>query len=214
METIPAYLDTLRRRERAARHAVFTPLLIHTVALALVLGLDVAFLVRLAHETRSDWSGGGWAAIAHDPRTLLPLLPLVVYVVLWIGARLRTWRTGVGPGHDGWGIMAIVSVAFLLLVPWGLLALLFLGAVFFLGLGLTVLGTRLREAFLWVPGLVLMAVGPLANLGTFDNHARFLGPWPTQVVLGAVTLGLAATTAAAGLRERRTLRPAPDAVRP
>ena len=213
-ETIPAYLHTLCRRERAARHAVFAPLLIHTAALAVVLGLDVAFYVRLAHETRTDSTITGWAIVAYDPRTLLPLLPLVVYLLLWIAGRVRAWRTGVGPGHDGWGIMAIVSVVMLLLFPWGSIALSFLGAVFFLGVGLTVLGVRMREAFLWVPGVVLMVVGPLANLYTFDNLVTFLGPWPTQVILAAVTVGLAATTVAVRLRERRTLGSAAAPVEP
>ncbi|GAB3093868.1 hypothetical protein [Isoptericola nanjingensis] len=213
-DTLPAFLDSLSRRERAARHAVFIPLLIHTLALALVLALDVLFLIRLAHTTEIEWSGGGWAVVAHDRRTLLPLLPLAVYLVIWVVARVRAWRTGVGPGHDGWGIMAIISLGFLIVFPWGLLALSFLGAVFFLGLGLTVLGARMREAYLWVPGLVLMAVGPFANLGTFENHAQFLGPWPTQVVMLVVILGLAATTLMVWLRESRALAAAPPAVLP
>lgn len=211
-ETLPTYVDSLGRRERAARHAVSTPLLIHTLALALVLALDVLFLVRLGRTTQTDWSGGGWAVITHDPRILLPLLPLAVYLVLWVVARIRASLTGIGPGHDAWGIMALVSLALLLAVPWGYLALMYLGAVFFLGLGLVVLGIRLREASLWIPGLVLMVVGPLANLGTFENHAPFLGRWPTESVVAAVLLGLAATTVTVWLRERRTLAAAPAAV--
>lgn len=211
-ETLPAYLDSLGRRARAARHAVFIPLLIHTLALTLVLALAVLFYWRLAHTTETEWQGVDWEVVAHDPRVLLPLLPVAVYLVIWAVARIRAWRTGVGPGHDGWGIMAILSVAFLVTSSWGLLALWFLGAVFFLGLGLVVLGARMREAHLWVPGLVLMAVGPLANLGTFENHAQFLGPWPTQVVLTAVLLGLAVTTALVWRRERRALDAVPGAV--
>ncbi|WP_250444152.1 hypothetical protein [Actinotalea sp. C106] len=210
-ETLPAFLDSLARRERAARRAVFIPLLIHTLALALVLALDALFLWRLAHMTEGEWSGVGWEVVAHDPRMLLPLLPLAVYLVLWAVARVRAWRTGVGPGHDGWGIMAIISLGFLVAFPWGSLALSFLGAVFFLGLGLTVLGARMREASLWMPGVVLMAVGPFANLGTFENHAQFLGRWPTQVALSVVLLGLAATTVMVWLRERRTLATVPGA---
>lgn len=211
-ETLPTYVDSLGRRERAARHAVSTPLLIHTLALALVLALDVLLLVRLTTTTQTDWSGGGWAAVTHNPQILLPLLPLVVYLALWVVARIRTSLTGIGPGHDAWGIMALISLALLVAVPWGYLALMYLGAVFFLGLGLVVLGIRLREAYLWIPGLVLIAVGPLANLGTFENHAPFLGQWPTQVVLAAVLVGLAATTLTVWLRERRTIATRPAAV--
>lgn len=210
-ETLPAYVDQLARRERAARHAVSTPLLVHTLALALVLALDVLLLVRLARTTETEWSGGGWEAVARHPASLLPVLPLVVYLALWVVSRVRTRLTGVGPGHDGWGVMALVSAALLVVFPWGLMALMFLGAVFFLGLGLVVLGGRLREPILWVTGLLLVAVGPLANLGTFENHAGFLGPWPTQVVLALLLLGLGAATVAARRRERRTLATAPTA---
>ena len=208
-ETLSAYVDQLARRERAARHAVSTPLLVHTLALGLVLALDVLFLVRLARTTETEWSGGGWDVVAHDPRTLLPLLPLIVYLVLWTVSAVRRRLTGIGPGRDGWGVMALVSAALLATFPWGLLAVTFLGAAFFLGLGLLVLGTRLREPSLWVTGLVLMAVSPFAALGTFENHAGFLGPWPTQTVLALLLVGLAVMTARARQRERRVLAGAP-----
>jgi hypothetical protein len=206
---LPEYLDSLSRRERAARHAVVVPLLVHTLALAVVLALDVLFLVRLANETRTDWTMAGWEVIAYDPRTLLPLLPLVVYVVVWVVSRVRARLTGIGAGHDGWGVMAIVAGGLLVTFPLGSVVLQFLGTAFVLGVGLTVLGARLRDVLLWVPGLVLMVVGPLANLGTFENHAQFLGPWPTQVVLGILTLGLVATTAVAWRREHTALHAAP-----
>lgn len=207
--TLPDYVDELGRRTRAARHAVSTPLLVHTLALAVVLGLEIAFRVRLANETRTDWSGSGWASIADDPRELLPLLPLLVYLGLWVAARVRARVTGIGPGHDGSGTMAVVSLVLLLLFPWGTVVFLFLGPAFLLGVGLLVIGGRLREACLVVPGAVLVVVGPMANLGTFENHAGFLGPWPTAVVEAALLLGLAVTTVLVRRRERRVLAAAP-----
>lgn len=212
-DTLPTYLDSLARRERAARHAVLLPLLIHTLALALVLAFEALFYWRLSRVAVSESSAIGWEMVAEDPRMLLPVLPLTVYVMLWVVSRIRASRTGVGPGHDGWGIMAIVSAGCLLLFPVNLFLWLYLGAAFFLGLGLVVLGGRMREPLLWAAGLVLMAIGPFLALGTIGNHATFLGPWPDVTALAILLVGLAATTATAWHRERRTLV-VPTAVTP
>jgi len=185
--SLPAYLDSLQRRERAARRAVSVPLLVHTVALA------VAVVTASAYTSQDS-------PLVPTPSESLMALPLAVYLIVWAVMRVRAWRTGIGPGHDGWGIMAIVSVV--VLCSWLATGLLLLGAVFFLGLGLVVLGARLHEALLWGPGPVLMVVGASTNLYALSD-ATFLGPWST-VVLVVLTLGLAATTVVARLRERRT----------
>ncbi len=180
MSDIPAYVDDLRRRERAARHLVSLTLAVHAGALAV---LAVGNLVIL-------WS---------TPVELV-LVP-AVYLVLWVVMRVRGRLTGIGRGSDGFGVMAVVALAVQVVLP---IAVMFLGGGTLLGLGLVALAVRAREVLLAVGGVLLIAVYPFVNLYTFDNHAWFLGPRP-GVVVGVL---LAAALAALAVRAYRDERAA------
>ncbi|MCL3861729.1 hypothetical protein [Actinotalea sp. K2] len=108
------------------------------------------------------------------------LLPLATFLVLWLVMRARRSRSGLGTGRQGYGVVVLVTLALLVLAP---VVTFFLGPLLVIGLGLVVLGWRGRDRALWVTGLVLGVVSPLAALYTFENRARFLGPAPTSLVL-------------------------------
>lgn len=186
MVVIPDFVDAVRRQQRAARHTVSLVLGVHAIAVGLL-------AVGNAHFR---WRGGLWAV----------LVPAVVYLVLWLVVRIRQPLTGMGGGRDGFGVMAVLALAVALALPFSWLAVFMVGAGTFLGLGLVVIGARMRAPLLWGPGLALMALCPLVTLGTFDNHATFLGDQPGTVVLTSLTVVLAAASGYAYLTERSTLR--------
>lgn len=190
MVTVPEYVDALRRRQRAARHTGSLVLLVHAVAVA---------VLAVGQTDPSSW---------HRPWQ--QAVPAVVYVVLWGVVRVRERLTGMGGARDAFGVMAAFAVA-LALLPFASLVFLMAGAGAVLGLGLVVVGSRQRSALLWAPGAALLAVSPMARLGTFDNHAPFLGPHAGAVALGLVAAGLLAAAARSLAAERAALAAVPPA---
>ncbi|WP_157759490.1 hypothetical protein [Cellulosimicrobium cellulans] len=172
------YVDEVRARQRAARHATSFPLLLTAAATAF---LAVA-------------EGRGW--------WLYPqvLVPAATYAALYVVMLVQRRATGIGTGRDGYGLVAVACALVGFLVP---VVALFLGAAFVLGGGLVVLGWRGRDAWLVGPGLALMVVGPLGALGTLANHAAFLGPEPSVLVLGVLAGALLVLAGLALARERR-----------
>lgn len=165
-------------RVRAEQHAASTPLIV----------VGCAVLVEALFRFRPDWafaSAGLYVYTTPGPLSLL--LPLVAFLVLWIVMRVRRARSGLGMGRQGYGIVALATLALLVVVP---IAVWFLGPLLPLGLGLVVLGWRGRERAQWITGLVLAALSPFANLYSFENHAAFLGPAPRSVVLTIAGLGV------------------------
>lgn len=187
MTATPAYVDDLRRQQRAARHAASLTLAVHALAV----------VVLTVH--RSVTTGSGFAEVTVLPGT---------YALLWLAAHVRGRVTGVGPGRDGFGRCALVALGFVAavyVVPFAVLPLFFLGAGTFLGLGLLVLGVRARDPLVAVPGVVLAVTYPFVRLYTFDNHLGLLGPSPGTVVGGLLALGLGAAAVVAYRRERAEL---------
>ncbi|ARK03869.1 MULTISPECIES: hypothetical protein [Cellulosimicrobium] len=179
MSTASEYVAAIQAQQRAVRHATSLPLAVN--------GLAMLFLTYAEATLR-------WFLL---PQALVPAL---TYALLFVSMLIQRRVTGVGAGNDRYGLIALALLA-LLFVPFGLVAVFFVGPVFFLGLGLVVLGWRGRDAWLWGPGLFLMALGPLVSLGTLSNHASFLGGGVGGMVIG--TLGVLALAIVAFVRERR-----------
>ena len=108
-------------------------------------------------------------------------MTLAVFLVLYAVMNVRRWVTGLGTGTDGYGVVLVISALMAMLIP---ISGFFLGALFFLGGGLMILGWRGQDRMLWIPGVVLAAASPLVTLHVLDNHLRFLGSHPSAVVLG------------------------------
>jgi hypothetical protein len=183
MVTTPEFVDAVRRQQRAARHTISVTLFVHGLAVA---GLTVV-------NTHYLWK--------HHP--LEVFVPCVVYLTLWLVVRLRGRLTGIGGGREGFGSMALVGLLIAFLFPFGFVAVMFVGSGTLLGLGLTVLGARLRAPRLWGAGIALVALCPFVSLGTFDNHAQFLGPQPGTMVVGVLAV-LMLSLAADAYRTERT----------
>ena len=194
-QTLPAE-ETARRwgaRVRAEQHAASAPLIAVGCAVLVEATLKVFLLPAAVF-----WEPPFWAM----SRPLSGILPVVTVAVLWGVMRMARARSGLGMGRQGYGGVVLVILAVVVMVP---IASYFLGPLLLMGLGLVALGWRGRERLLWVTGLALAALSPWANLGTFENRARFLGPAPTPLVLtvtGLVVIGLGVHRLRA---ERRTL---------
>ncbi|WP_158371614.1 hypothetical protein [Cellulosimicrobium cellulans] len=195
----------VQRRERAARRARSVPLLTVAVALGVL----------------------AWAHAASSPQLAQVelLTPLATFSVIWLAMAAQRQLSGAGWGRDGYGVVLAILVA-AVVVPLGLIAPMFVGAELFLGLGLVVLGWRGRDRELWIPGLVLVAVGPFVHLNGADNTVGVLVAAVTAAVVGegsersagggladpsALTVlltaaGFAAMAVRAALAERRTTR--------
>ncbi len=181
-----AYLERLLVRERAARHARSVPLAAVTVALGVLTWHD---------------------AVHRVPSTLMAVVPVVTYAVVFLAMRVQRAVTGAGVGSDGYGVV-LAGVTVLLLTPIGLMAPLFAGAEAVLGAGLVVLGWRGRDRGLWVPGLVLAALGPFVHLNGAANTLVLL-PDPATAVNVATVTAFAGLTVAAVVHERRLAVPLP-----
>ncbi|MFE4463859.1 hypothetical protein ACFRCR_01965 [Oerskovia sp. NPDC056781] len=179
--TVPALVaaDSARLRTRAARHARSLPLAVAGVTTWVVAGtglLDVSWL---------------W---------LVMLVPAAGFVATYVAAFALRLPTGVGVGSDGYGIALVLSALIAFLLPWILWTT---GVPFVVGLGLVVLGLRASDRFLWVAGLVTMAV----SFGLATVSSPMFPPLSTPALAGTVALGLALLAAAlVALRgERQTL---------
>jgi hypothetical protein len=183
--TTSEYVEAIRTQQRAARHATSLPLLVN--------GLAMVYLTSLEADTYG----------MSNPI----LVPPITYAVLLVVMLIQRQLTGVGVGNDRYGVLALSLLASIF-VPFGFVAHYFVGSAFFLGAGLGVLGWRAGSAWLWAPGLALMAISPLVSLGTLDNHAASLGGRVGGMVL--CTTGLLVLSVVAFVRERRIaqVRPA------
>lgn len=184
MTTASEYVEAIRTQQRAMRHATSLPLLVN--------GLAMVYLTYLQEVTSGT-----------DDAVLVPAITFGALLVIML---LQRQLIGVGVGNERYGILALSLLA-VLFVPFGLIAVYFAGAAFFLGVGLGVLGWRAGSAWLWVPGLALMAVSPLVSLYTLDNHAAFLGGGVGAMLI--CTVGLLVLSAVAFVRERRVAQVAP-----
>lgn len=185
MSTASEYVAAIQARQRAVRHATSLPLAVNALAMLFLTYAEVTLRWFLFPQA---------------------LVPALTYALLLVSMLIQRRVTGVGAGNDRYGLIALALLA-LLFVPFGLVAVFFVGPVFFLGLGLVVLGWRGRDAWLWGPGLVLMALSPLVSLGTLSNHASFLGGGVGGMAIG--TLGVLALAIVAFVRERRAAEVVP-----
>lgn len=185
--TVMAYLDRLLERERAARHARSIPLAAVTVALGVLTWHHAARLYPTPIET---------------------LTPFVTFAAVFLAMRLQRAVTGAGAGSDGYGAVVIALAVLLVVTPVGFLLPMFAGAEALLGLGLVVLGWRGRDRALWVPGIVLVGVGPFVHLNGAANTLVVL-PDPDTAVLALTAAAFAGLTVAAVARERRRAVPLP-----
>lgn len=182
-----AYLDRLLERERAARHARSIPLAAVTVALGVLTWHHAERQLSTPVET---------------------LTPLVTFALVFLAMRMQRAITGAGAGSDGYGAVVIALAVLLVATPVGFLLPMFAGAEALLGLGLVVLGWRGRDRALWLPGVVLVGVGPFVHLNGAENTLSLL-PDPNTAVLAVTTATFAGLTAAAVARERRQALPLP-----
>ena len=153
MTTASEYVEAIRTQQRAVRHATSLPLLVNGLAMVYLTYLESTMFAMLFPKI---------------------LVPAVTYGVLLVVMLVQRRLIGVGVGNDRYGVLALALLA-LLFVPFGFVAVFLVGPVFFLGVGLGVLGWRAETAWLWGPGLLLMAVSPLVSLDTLDNHAAIPG---------------------------------------
>lgn len=177
------YVETLRARQRAARHASSIPLLANASGLAV-----------LTYGQTAGW----WLYPA-------VFVPAAVYLAVLVAMTVQRKVVGVGTGRDGYGFLAVVT-ALLAFFPPGYLVTLFLGPAFVLGLGLVLLGSRGRDARLWGPGVGLLVVGPAVNLHAVANHVSFLGPDPDAILLGLCAAVVLALGVGALVLERQAVR--------
>ncbi|MBM7820369.1 hypothetical protein JOE63_002846 [Cellulosimicrobium cellulans] len=179
MTSAPEYVAAIQAQQRAVRHATSLPLAVNALAMVFLTFAEATMRWYLFPQA---------------------LVPAFTYALLLVAMLIQRRVTGVGVGSDRYGLIALALLA-LLFVPFGLVAVIFVGPAFFLGLGLVVLGWRGRDAWLWGPGLFLMALSPVVTLGTLSNHAAFLGGGVGGMVIGTlVVLILAIVTF---VRERR-----------
>lgn len=184
-------------RVRAEQHVASAPLIV----------VGCAVLVEGAMELHPFWnSRPANLYVLATSGVVSMLLPLVTFLALWLAMRVGRARSGLGTGSQGYGGVVLFALALLVLVPF---ATFFLGALLVIGVGLVILGWRGRDRVLWITGLVLGVVSPLANLGTFENRARFLGPAPTTLVLTLAALAILSLGTWRLRAERRVLAEAP-----
>jgi hypothetical protein len=175
--TALALAEHARERTRAARHARSLPLLAVACGLLALAWLRAAVGMAFAFEI---------------------LVPLPVFLVLYLVMIVRRSVTGLGMGTDGYGGVLVISALTTLVLPIAVV----LGALFLLGGGLVILGWRGRDRVLWIPGVVLAATSPLLTFFVLDNHLRFLGPHPSVVVLGTAGIVLIGLGVRAFIAER------------
>ena len=184
--TVLALAEHARERTRAARHARSLPLVAVAGGLLVLAWLrgavSMAFVVEI-------------------------FVPLAVFLVLYLVMVVRRLVTGLGTGTDGYGVVLVISALTTMVFPIAF----FLGALFFLGGGLAILGWRGQDRMLWIPGVVLAAASPLVTFFVLDNHLRFLGPHPSVVVLVAAAVILIGLGVRALIAERALTAPSPVA---
>ena len=184
--TVLELAEHTRERTRAARHARSLPLVAVAGGLLVLAWLrgavSMAFVVEI-------------------------FVPLAVFLVLYLVMVVRRLVTGLGTGTDGYGLVLVISALTTMVFPIAF----FLGALFFLGGGLAILGWRGQDRMLWIPGVVLAAASPLVTFFVLDNHLRFPGPHPSVVVLGAAGFILIGLGVRALIAERALTAPSPVA---
>ncbi|RMI06888.1 hypothetical protein [Cellulomonas triticagri] len=185
-----SYLVRILERERAARHARSIPLAAVTVA-----------LVVLAAVGRYLRLPGLWDAF----------LPGLTFLLVVAAMAVQRALRGAGNGRDGYGLVA-VGLLLVPFLPFGLVAPLFVGAEALLGAGLVVLGWRGRDRGLWVPGLVLLALGPFVHLNGAAITLFWLPADPGVAVRVATAVAFAVLTGRAIRIERRRSTPVPAEV--
>jgi len=182
--TVLELAEHARERTRAARHARSLPLVFVACGLLVLAWLraavSMAFLVEI-------------------------FVPLAVFLVLYLFMVARRLVTGLGTGTDGYGVVLVISALTAMVFPIARLV----GALFFLGGGLVILGWRGQDRMLWIPGAVLAAASPLVTFFVLDNHLRFLGPQPSVVVLVAGAVILIGLGVRAFIAERALTAPSP-----
>ena len=177
-DAVLALADRAREHTRAARHARSLPLLCS--------GLGLLALAWVKFDPG--------AAFVFES-----FIPVAVFLALYLVMSVRRQVTGLGMGTDGYGIVLVMGgFVGTFLLPWSL----FLGALFFLGVGLVILGWRGQDRGLWVPGAVVVATSPLVTFYVFDNHAQFLGARPSALVIAAGAVVLVVLGVRAYLSER------------
>lgn len=180
MTTTAQYVAGLQAQQRALRHAASLPLLVTTLGTGFLAWCEIA----------TDW----WIF----PQALVPA---VAFAALFVGMRVQRQLLGIGTGRDAYGLLAFATIL-LTLFPGPVLSI-FLGAGFFLGIGLVALGWRARDPWLLAPGLGLLVVSPLVTLGTLEGYLPVLGSREGGLVLSTAVLLL--LTVAAFVRERRVV---------
>ncbi|OCI32780.1 hypothetical protein [Oerskovia enterophila] len=172
MTTTSKYVELVGAQQRAARHATSMPLFVNALAMCYLTYVRFVDPGQLAAAT---------------------LTPMVAYAALLLAMLLQRQLTGVGLGRDRYGIVAVGAIGLVVIFgPW---AFSLLGASFFLGLGLVILGVRARDAWLWIPGTVLMVAGPAITFAS-----------PGLYILTACTVGMLAVSTTALVREQRTAK--------
>lgn len=172
--------DTGHPEHRAARYARSAPLVAATVALVILTSM------------RAE---GNRSVIGALIPGLTFLAILAVTSVIHVVVRAQ-------PGREGYGVIAAMLLG-LLFVPFGMWGPIFLGAEFFLGVGLVIVGWRGKDSGLWIPGVVLLAVGPFINLNGAANTVPPYDSTSGVVVLALTTAVFAALAATAIAGERR-----------
>ncbi|WP_407342192.1 hypothetical protein [Pengzhenrongella phosphoraccumulans] len=185
--TVLELAEHTRERTRAGRHARSLPLVFVACGLLVLAWLRAAVSVAFVVEI---------------------FVPLAVFLVLYLVMVVRRLVTGLGTGTDGYGVVLVISALMAMMVP---IAGFFLGALFFLGVGLAILGWRGQDRMLWIPGILLAATSPLVTYFVLDNHLRFLGPQPSVVVLVAAAVILIGLGVRAFIAERALTPPSPVA---
>lgn len=161
MTTTAQYVAGLQAQQRALRHAASLPLLVTTLGTGFLAWCEIA----------TDW----WIF----PQALVPA---VAFAALFMGMRVQRQLLGIGTGRDAYGLLAFATIL-LTLFPGPVLSI-FLGAGFFLGIGLVALGTL--EGYLPVlgsreGGLVLStAVLLLLTVAAFVRERRVVTADPAD----------------------------------
>ncbi|MEK8225579.1 hypothetical protein NKG05_04770 [Oerskovia sp. M15] len=113
MTTASEYVEAIRTQQRAVRHATSLPLLVNALAMAYLTYLEAAIFGMHSAQI---------------------LVPATTYGVLLVVMLVQRQLIGVGVGNDRYGVLALALLA-LVFVPFGFVAVYFVGPVFFLGWG-------------------------------------------------------------------------------